>query len=245
MPGSGTTAERTRLTDAVARAARPRAREYAIHDAALKGFMLRVQPDDARSWVLRFRRNGKSRRATLGRAGTLTARQARAAALACLAREQGGDRPVPIPSSGPTLGRLAVEYMERCSPKWKPSTRAAVTSYLNSAILPAIGHLRVDAVNRADIARWFHHYDQHRPGGANVGHSILRTMFARAIDWGHRPESAGNPCAGIARFRRPPRGRLLGAGDPAREEKPHGRWVWRFCSGTTKEDGYRGGKQVP
>ncbi|MYA59561.1 MAG: site-specific integrase [Chloroflexi bacterium] len=106
--------------------------------------------------------------------------------------------------------------MERCSPAWKPSPRAAVTSYLNSAILPALGHLRVDAVTRADIARWFHHYGQRRSGGANVGHSILRTMFARVIDWGHRPESAGNPCAGIARFRRPPRGRLLGAGDLAR-----------------------------
>ena len=208
--------ERARLTDAVARAARPREREYAIHDATLKGFMLRVQPDGARSWVLRFRRNGKSRRATLGRVGTLTAGQARAAALAFLAREQGGDRPVPVPPSGPTLARLAAEYMERCSPAWKPSTRAAVTSYLNSAIPPAIGHLRVDAVKRADIARWFHHYGRRRPGGANVGHSILRTMFARAIDWGHRPESAGNPCAGIARFRRPPRGRLLGAGDLAR-----------------------------
>ena len=208
--------ERARLTDAVARAARPRVREYAIHDTTLQGFMLRVQPDGARSWVLRFRRNGKSRRVTLGRAGTLTAERARAAALTSLAREQGGDRPVPVPPSGPTLARLAAEYMERRSPAWKPSTRAAVTSYLNSAILPALGHLRVDAVTRADIARWFHHYGQRRPGGANRCHEILRSMFARAVDWGHRPESAGNPCAGITRFRRPPRGRLLGAGDLAR-----------------------------
>ena len=41
-------------------------------------------------------------------------------------------------------------------------------------------------------------------------------MFARAIDWGHRPETAGNPCAGIGRFRRPPRGRLLGVDDLAK-----------------------------
>ncbi len=209
-------AERTRLTDAKALAARPRAREYAIHDAALKGFMLRVQPDGAKSWVLRFRRNGKSRRVTLGRAGTLAAGRARTAALAFLARENGGDEPASVPASGPTLARLAAEYMERCSPAWKPSSRAAVTSYLNSAILPAIGHLRVDAITRADIARWFHHYGQRRPGGANRCHEILRSMFARAIDWGHRPERAGNPCAGITRFRRPPRGRLLGAGDLAR-----------------------------
>ena len=209
-------AERARLTDATARAARPRVREYAIHDVALQGFMLRVQPDGARSWVLRFRRAGKSHRVTLGRTETLTAERARTTALAFLAREKGGDRAIPVPPSGPTLTRFAVEYMERCSPAWKPSTRAAVTSYLNSAILPAIGLLRVDAVTRADIARWFHQYGQRRPGGANRCHEILGSMFTRAIDWGHRPESAGNPCAGITRFRRPPRGRLLGAGDLAR-----------------------------
>ena len=36
-------------------------------------------------------------------------------------------------------------------------------------------------------------------------------MFDCAIAWGHRPEAAGNPCTGIVRYRRPPRGRLLGA----------------------------------
>lgn len=41
-------------------------------------------------------------------------------------------------------------------------------------------------------------------------------MFARAFVWGHRPEAAGNPCTGITRYRRPPRGRLLGGDDLAR-----------------------------
>ena len=37
-------------------------------------------------------------------------------------------------------------------------------SYLNSAILPAIGHLRVGAVVRADIACFFHEYGRRKPG---------------------------------------------------------------------------------
>ena len=41
-------------------------------------------------------------------------------------------------------------------------------------------------------------------------------MFDCDIAWGHRPEAAGNPCAGIVRYRRPPRGRLLGADDLAK-----------------------------
>ena len=41
--------ERTDLSRALALAAQPREREYAIHDATLRGFMLRIQPGGSRS----------------------------------------------------------------------------------------------------------------------------------------------------------------------------------------------------
>ncbi|MXY39931.1 MAG: tyrosine-type recombinase/integrase [Rhodospirillaceae bacterium] len=208
--------ERARLTDALALAARPREREYAVHDTALQGFMLRIQPDGARSWVFRFRRDGTPRRVTLGKPEAVKADQARAAALAFLAREKGGGQPLPLPASGPTLTKFASEYMERRSPSWKPSTVETTRNYLNGVILPVIGHLRVGSVVRADIARFFHEYGRRKPGGANRSHEILRNMFDCAVAWGHRPEAAGNPCRGIVRYRRPPRGRLLGADDLAK-----------------------------
>ena len=166
---------RARLTNALAFAAQPREREYAIHDTALQGFMLRVQPNGARSWVFRFRRDGTPRRVTLGKPNTVKADQARTAALAFLTREKSGGGPLPVPASGPTLAKFAVEYVERRSPSWKPSTVEATTSYLNSAILPALGHLRIGSVVRADIARFFHEYGRRKPGGANRSHDILRT----------------------------------------------------------------------
>ncbi|MCY4438821.1 MAG: integrase family protein [Deltaproteobacteria bacterium] len=156
--------ERARLTDALALATRPREREYAVHDTALQGFMLRVQPNGTRSWVFRFRRGGTPHRVTLG----------------------------------------------------KPDAVKATMSYLNSAILPALGHLHVGSVVRADVARFFHEYGRRKPGGVKRSHDILRNMFDCAIAWGHRPEAAGNPCKGIVRYRRPPRGRLLGADDLAK-----------------------------
>ena len=108
---------------------------------------------------------------------------------------------------------FAAEYVERHSPSWKPSTLKATMSYLNSAILSAIGHLRVRAVVRADIACFFQEYRRRKPGGANRGHDILRNMFDCTNAWGHRPKATGNPFTGIVRYRFPPRGRLLGAGD--------------------------------
>ena len=41
-------------------------------------------------------------------------------------------------------------------------------------------------------------------------------MFDCAIASGYRPETAGNPCTGVARYRWPPRGRLLDAEDLAK-----------------------------
>ena len=104
--------------------------------------MLRVQPNGARSWVFRFRRDGKARRVTLGKPDAVKADAARAAALAFLASEKGGGSPVPLPASGPTLAKFADEHAARRSPAWRPSTVDATVSYLNCAILPALGHLR-------------------------------------------------------------------------------------------------------
>ena len=65
--------ERARLIDAPALAAQPREREYAIHDETLRELILRVQLGGSRSWVFRFRRDGKPCRVTLGQVRTVTA----------------------------------------------------------------------------------------------------------------------------------------------------------------------------
>ena len=208
--------QRIRLSDAVARAAQPQAREYAIHDTTLQGFMLRVRPGGARAWVLRLSRDGRSRRITLGSATAFTAEQARAAAHAFLAGTEWGGSLGSASFSDPTLAEFVHEYLERRSPAWKPSTRQVVESYLRSSVLPDLGAIRIGAASRTDVAPWFHAYGRSSPGGANRCHAILRDMFSRAVDWGYRCESAGNPCHGIASYQRPPRGRLLGADDLAR-----------------------------
>ena len=229
--------DRARLTDIIALVAQPREREYAIHDTALQGFMLRVQANGARSWVLRFRRVGKPRPVTLGKQDAMKADQARASALAFLAREKRGrDAIIRCPRllPGQTLKKFAAEYVKRRSPKWKPASVVATLCYLNSAILPALGHLRIGSVVHADIARFFHEYARRKPGGANRSHNILRSMFDCAIAWDHRTEAAGNPCTGIVRYRRSPRGRLLGTNNLAKLckvlKRLEGKWPLRVAA---------------
>ena len=110
-----------------------------VHDPILSKNRVSGKPGAVQ---FRFRRDGKPpRRVRLGKPGAVKADQARAAAIAFLAREKGGGKPLPPPPSGPTLSKLAAEYVERRSPAWKPSTVKATLSYLHSAILPALGRL--------------------------------------------------------------------------------------------------------
>ena len=171
---------RAKITMAGARAFAPSdGREDMLWDSAAPGLGLRARPNDG----IAATHPGSSNWAL--------ASQARAAALAFLAREKGGGSPVPLPASGLTLTKLVAEYVERRSPSWKPFTVKATLSSLKSAILPALGHLRVGSVVRADIARFFHEYGRRKPGGANRSHGILRSRFDCAIAWGHRPDAAG------------------------------------------------------
>ena len=135
--------------------------------------------------------------------GTVKASEARAAALAFLAGEKGGGKPLPPSSLRLDAGKVAAVYVNRRSPAWKPSAWDFNVSNLANGVLPALGQLRVGAVACADVTRFFQEYGRKRPGGANRCHEILRTMFDCAITWGHRPESAGNPCAQIDRYRLP------------------------------------------
>ena len=64
-----------------------------VYDDRLQGFGLRVTASGVRSYIAEDRVNGKTRRVTLGRHGTITADQARADAKNKLAAMSGGTDP--------------------------------------------------------------------------------------------------------------------------------------------------------
>lgn len=55
-----------------------------LWDTELTGFGLRVRATGSKSWIVRFRRRGKQQNVTLGKAGDLSATEARAQARAML-----------------------------------------------------------------------------------------------------------------------------------------------------------------
>ena len=57
--------------------------------------------------------------------------------------------------------KFDAEYVELRSPSWKPPTVEATLSYLNSAILPVFGHLRVSSMVRSGLAGLYHEYGRY------------------------------------------------------------------------------------
>lgn len=84
------------------------------------------------------------------------------------------------------------------------------------AILPALGHLRVGSVVRADIVRFFREYGRRKPGGANRSHEILHNMFDLRELLSARPVRLGQPAARpalLCRSARAARSGIAGRGD--------------------------------
>jgi|AntAceMinimDraft_11_1070367.scaffolds.fasta_scaffold01498_13 integrase len=199
------------LSDLSARAARPAAKEYTVPDNRLSGFALRVQPTGTKSWVLRLKIDGKAKRVTLGNAQTMSAEEARARAHHKLSASAPPDITLLALNDKPAikLNVLAQRFRQAKKRSWKPSTMKAVKTYLNSAILPALGDYAINRLSTADIAEWFYSYSATSPGGANQALSHLRNMLKFARETGILPPDTPDPSKPIRRNTRRARGRLL------------------------------------
>lgn len=202
------------ITDAVVARAAPRKREYALRDARLPGLALRVQPSGAKSWTLRLRRDGETRRITLGAADVMSADEARARAHALLATEAADPTTAALARAAPpgiTFAVLADAFVAAKEGSLRPSSLAKLRVYLRTQLLPAFGPRSANRLTTMEVAAWFHGYARSRPGGANVALSHLRTILLWGQSVGWLEADWADPTKPIRRNRRPPRGALLTA----------------------------------
>ena len=144
--------------------------------------------------------------------------EARRRARDMLARIHAGGNPaddIRREKETPTFRELADEYLRRCEPRWKPSGRKTVRSYLEARILPAFGRMPLDRIGPEDVAAWFDAASRDKSGAANRAFEILRSMMFRAEEWGWR-ERDSNPCLGIAKNPRNHVARFLDTDELAR-----------------------------
>lgn len=187
------------LTDAVCKGARPKNREYTLRDTRQPGLALRVQPCGSRSWIMRYRINGKPVRHLLGTFPEMGVKAARQIAAAL--RAQDAEAPT-LPSTAPLFEAFQAEHERRYAAFYKPEGLRAYRSYVRCELLPAFAGKRVDAISRQDVVRWFERYSARKPGGANRALGILSQILRCAKTWGYVPKTWRNPVTEIRMNRR-------------------------------------------
>ena len=198
------------------KAAKPRAKHYDIWDTEVSGLGLRVYPSGVRSFVLRRQlRNGRIRSVTLGRVECMSVAEARRQARRTLPTllDMPGERRGPR-YPGRAMSEFAAEFLERYARYWKPSTRSCSALMVRNHILPAFGHLAVDAVTVEHVRDWFA-FLADRPGCANRAVPVLSVMMRMAEVWGYRAHNT-NPCKRIRRYRMPAKEHYLSEAEMAR-----------------------------
>ncbi|WP_127563066.1 site-specific integrase [Nioella ostreopsis] len=184
---------------------------YFVWDDEVKGFGVRVMPSGTRTYQVQYRKGGRTRRASIGRHGTVTVDQARQRAKELLGLVASGGNPVEEVSQhrgAPTVGALCERFFQaHVSERCKPSTQREYRRSIDLFIKPAIGVFKVVDVERRDIAE-LHHRLKDRPYQANRTLGVLSKMFNLAEVWGLRPDGS-NPCRHVPKYREKKRERYL------------------------------------
>lgn len=200
-----------KLTKRSVEALEPKAESYFVWDSEIKGFGVRVMPSGVKTYQIQYRKGGRTRRASLGRHGNVTADIARAKAKELMGEVAKGENPVEEIAQhrrAPTVAALCERFLdshvkERCKASTAGEYRRAVSLF----IVPAIGSFKVVDVERKDIAD-LHHKFRHKPYQANRTLGVLSKMFNLAEVWGLRPDGS-NPCRHVPKYREKKRERFL------------------------------------
>lgn len=204
-----------KLTKRTIEALEPGDKDYFVWDGELSGLGVRVFPTGRKQFVLQYRYGRTSRRMSLGRFGAITQDQARGLALEALVKLRHDIDPVAekrARRTALTVRELADRFdEEHIAVHLKASTAKEYRRNIKLFILPAVGHLRIIDVTRADIAK-YHHDWRHRPYQANRNLEIISKMFNLAELWGLRPDGT-NPRKHIKKYPEKKRERYYSASE--------------------------------
>ena len=178
-------------------------------DRDLPGFGVRVYTTGRKVYVVQSRGPDGPKRVTIGRHGKISAEQARKDAATIIDRIKRGESavpPPPVPSW--TVSDLAERYMEAyvavsCQPATIKLCRGVVTKY----ILPELGELPIEAVDRARVSA-LHCGLRDKPYQANRAVEVLSKMLSLAEAWGLTPPRQ-NPCRSVRKYKERRRERFL------------------------------------
>jgi integrase len=192
-------------------------REF-LWDDALVGFGVAAFQSGKKSYVIQFRKAGRSRRSAIGDHGRLTPDEARSAAKRLLGGVEQGSDPAATRRAERavrTFREVAAEFLTaHVREKRKARTLDGYDTLLRRHINPALGAMRIVEVRRFHVAR-LHSSMSESPGAANRAVSLISAIW----NWAARRDEVSfneNPARGIERNRERGRERFLSTAELGR-----------------------------
>lgn len=189
----------------------PKSKETFLWDSELRGFGVRCSPKGKKVFILQYRRDGRTRRMTLGAFGAVTPEQGRDLARKNLGQVASGFDPSGERQKerrAPNVSALCDRFLEehvklRCKPTTQREYRHACERYIK----PRLGGMRVQSVTRPDVAD-LHHSLREKPYQANRVLGVISKMFNMAEIWGLRSDGS-NPTRHVGKYPEKKRERFL------------------------------------
>jgi integrase len=193
-----------RLTVKNVEALRPGAARREIPDSLMVGLYLVLQPSGSRSWCVRYRHGGQTRKLTIGGYPQIDLKTARALAGKALRRNAEGHDParekiLARAAKANSVDRIVEEFMERhVRRSSRPRTAQETERLLRSHVLPRWRGRMVHEITRRDVLDVL---DRVVDGGAPIAANRTLAAVRKFFNWAiARDVLAASPCAGI----RPP-----------------------------------------
>ena len=186
------------LTEAACKASKAKDNIYYLNDGA--GLRLRVRPDGSRTWIFRYRLNGKEMSAGLGAYPTVTLQIARAKAQDARALADNGQnisaakkvaRATRSAKSGNTFGLIAREWLEHNKADWSSTHHERNEGLVRRYLLPDLAKLPIESIEERYLFTVLKKvYDQ----GTKVSSMRTRTVAAQIFSYARATHRAtSNP----------------------------------------------------
>jgi integrase len=195
------------LTDVSVRKAAPTTKRQEIADGQTPGLYLLVQPSGSKSFAVRYSRQGRVKKVTLGPYPALSLAEARRRALGIAASVANGADPAEEkkverkaagrePDAVRTVKTIADEFLKRHADEKNGARWAAETKrILDRNILPAIGDKAAASVGKAEIHDILDAImDRGTPIAANRTLAVVKKLYRWTLARGYVDR---DPCAGI------------------------------------------------
>lgn len=185
---------------------KPGAERREVADGGCRGLFLVVQPSGRKSWAVRYRFQGRTRKLTLeGTTGLAEARKAAATALhelelgkdpaASKFEARAAEEKAAAERAGDTVERWSTEYLERYAMRHtRPRSWKMTETVFRRYVLPAWRGRSVHDIRRKDV---IHLVDAVAKNYPVMGNRVLATCHAFYNWLASKDQIAASPCAGV------------------------------------------------